>query len=76
MDEPIKLNPEVIMEYNKLVFDYLDMALTRGHIPQSTKAELNSARLISGMIDDYLSQCGIEPKKTKPGQSELEGSDG
>ena len=64
-------NAEAVMSYNRLVFNYIDMAITRGHIPKATRAELTSARLLSGMIDNHLSACGIEPKSVKPGPAEI-----
>ena len=64
-------NLKAVWSYNRVVFGYIDMALTRGHIPESTRAELMSARTASGMIDDHLSACGVEPKDVKVGRAEI-----
>jgi len=64
-------NLKAVMSFNRVVFDYIDMALTRGHIPESTKAELTSARTASGMINDHLSACGVEPRGVKAGRAEI-----
>jgi hypothetical protein len=56
------VNPSVIMEYNQIAFEYVDQAITRGRLPHESRANLMTAKMMLGIIDNHLTECGIKAK--------------